>query len=265
VIRDLLARNLRHQRNLLAALVLGLAAFEMLLVVAVAQLEAGPGLRAMVDMLPAAIREALASQLSLLSFASAVAFGFQHPFAIAASVSFVVLAATVPAAERESGLLDLILARPVSRSRYLIAVTIPVVIGALLLPLAQLAGAVMGLSIVRTPGALPWTRYLPSAAGLATVLLAVGGYTLLLATGARRRGPAVARAVGFTLAMYVLEALANIWKALEWIRWASPFHYFNPVQSAVLGSIPARNPVTLVVVFLVATALAFASFGRRDV
>jgi ABC-2 type transport system permease protein len=265
VIGALVGRNLRHQRGLLLALVLGLMGFEVLLVFAAAQIESGLGFRSLVEMLPQALRDALASQLSLASFAAAVALGFQHPFAVAATVAFVVLAASVPAAERESGLLDLILARPAHRARYLFASLLCVVLGAVILPLALLGGAAVGLALVQQPGELAWTRYVPSAGGLVALLLAVGGYTLLLASGAARRGPPVARAVGLTLVMYVVEFLADVWPRLEWIRWTSPFHYFKPIASAVVPSTPVIDPLVLLGAFGVTTLAAFVRFQRRDI
>ncbi len=182
MIRPLLARNVRHHRRLLLALCAGLILFEMLIVYIAAQIEMGPGLRMFLEqLLPPDVRETYASQFAMISLAGAVAFGFQHPFVLVGTIAFVMVAATVPAGERDSGLLDLLIARPLPRRRYLAGVLLLMVLGAVILPLALLAGAAIGLGIVDSADELPWIRYLPSAAGLTTLLLAVGGYTLALA------------------------------------------------------------------------------------
>ncbi len=265
MIRALFVRNFRHQWRLLFALGLGLALVEGLLVKISARIETGPGLRFFLEqLLPPDVREAMSSQLALLSFAGAVGFGFQHPLVLVAAIAFVIGAATIPAGERESGFLDLLLARPVPRSRYLAAVVLLVVLGAVVLPSAQLAGAAAGLALVEASGEIPWIRYASSAAGLTTLLLAVGGYSLLIAADAQRRGLATARAVGLTLAAFWLDVTADMWEPLRALRWLSPFAYFRPVPAAVIPHTPLENPLVLLAVFTACVAAAFYRFGRRD-
>ena len=112
--------------------------------------------------------------------------------------------------------------------------------------------------------ALPWTRYAASAAGLSTLLLAIGGYTLLLAAGARRRGTAAARALGVTIALFWVDVMADLWDPLQYIDWLSPFRYFRPIPSAVVPYTPLENPLALLGIFVVCTALAFYRFQRQD-
>jgi ABC-type transport system involved in multi-copper enzyme maturation permease subunit len=139
------------------------------------------------------------------------------------------------------------------------------IVAAALLPLALLVGLIAGQAVVDPPNAIPWTRYVMSAVGLFTLLLAVGGLTLLLATGAQRRGLAVARAVGVILTVYVAEVFADLRAGLDVLHWTSPFHYYDPIRSAVAGVTPARNFLILLGVFGVTTTLAFFLFERRDV
>lgn len=261
----LLARLLKHHARLLASLVASLFGFEVLIVWAAAQIEMGPGLRRMLEMIiPPEARELLAAQFSVISFSGAVGFGFQHPVALAAGIAYVVVVATVPAGERESGFLDLVLSRPVRRYRCLLAPLALVSFGALLMPLAQLAGVVVGLALVEVPDELPWWRYVVSAMGLSCLLLAVGGYTILFASGSRRRGPAAARAVALTLALFVLEFLADFWSPAARVRWLSPFHYFKPAATALSGSIPLGSLAVLLAIFVVGSAVALVRFQRQD-
>ncbi len=244
---------------------MGLVLIEGLVVWISARIETGPGLRFFLEqLLPPDLREALSSQLALLSLAGAVGFGFQHPLVLVAAIAFVIGAATIPAGERESGLLDLLLARPAPRSRYLAAVVLLVVLGAVVLPSALLVGAAVGLGLVEADGEIPWTRYAMSAAGLSTLLMAIGGYSLLIATGAARRGLATAWAVGLTLAFFWLDATADMWQPLRALRWLSPFAYFRPIPAAVIPHTPLENPLVLLTVFAACVAAAFYRFGRRD-
>lgn len=265
MIRTLFVRNLRHHLRLLAALWMGLALFETLIVWVASLVERGPGLRAMLElMIPPEAREAFITQFGLMSFGGGVAFGFQHPVSLVAALAGVIVVATIPAAERESGLLDLILSGPVARARYLAAVLALLVIAAVALPLALLAGTAAGLALVAVPEELAWWRYAPSAARLTLLLLALGSGALFFAAAARRRGQAVARAVGVTLALYVLEILADLWEPFARIRWLSPFHFFKPIAAAIGPGAPLRDPLVLLATAAALCALALVLFKKQD-
>jgi ABC-2 type transport system permease protein len=262
--RTLLARNLRLYAAPLAAVCVGLFAFELLLVWVAARLDTGPGLRELLEaILPPDMRELVFAQLGLASFSGAVSFGFQHPVALAGSIAIIVALATVPAAERESGFLDLVLGRPVTRSRYLGATAVAVLLAAVLLPAALLAGAAAGMALVDAPSELPWPRYGPSAVGLAFLLLAVGSYALLFAGHARRRGIAIGRAVSLTLVFYWLDFMGAYWDALVDARKLSPFHYFAPGRALESG-LGLRDPLALLSGAVIVTAAAFLVFRRQD-
>ena len=261
----MIARNLRHQGRLIAALAAGLALFETLLARAAAELEVGTGLRALFAILPSSVRDVFASRVDMISFGGAVAFGFEHPFVLVASIGFVIVATTTPAGEAEGRVLDLILARPVPRWRYVASAAVSVLIAAVFFPLAVLGGAAAGLHWVSVPGELPLGSYAAPALGLGALLLACGGIGLLLAAGARRRGRAASQAAALLLALYVIELLAGLWPALKWIAWAGPFHYFKPVAAAVTPPAPLRDPIVLVLAGAIAAAIGFIRFQRRDI
>jgi ABC-2 type transport system permease protein len=264
MISALMGRSLRQQARLLGALSLGLVLFEWALVWVAAQISIGPGLRQLLEtFLPAEAVEILFGQFGFASFGGALSFGYQHPLTLIAGIAMVMVTATLPALERETGLLDLILSRPLSRTRYLTASAILTFLACLLTPLALLAGGALGLALVEAPQPISWTAYLPAAGEQALLLLGVGSYVLLFATDARRRGTAVAQAVGITLLFYWLDFMGDYWDLLEMARFLSPFHYFDPA-AAVLSGIPLRNVAVLVSVALAATAGAFWNFQRQD-
>ncbi len=264
MIAVLVARNVRHHRRLLLVLMLGLASIEIMLIQVVASLDRGPGLQDIIQMLPETMRNLVSSQIAFVSFPAAVAFGFQHPAVLVASVAFVVVAGTIPAGERESGILELVIARPLPRMHYLAGVLVLLVLAAVLLPAALMTGSVVGLAMVQGAGELRWTRYVMSAVAFSALLLALGGMTLMLSAGAGRRGQAAAGSVGLVLALYLLEVLGGTWNALRWAQWASPFHYFKPVELAIRGETRVVNVMVLLAVFAGTTAIAFWRFQKRD-
>lgn len=261
MIRALAGRILRQHRMILVALSLGVFALELLIVHIAAAF--GPTMIQMFEALPPIFRSFIGAQLEELSLTAFVGFGFQHPGTLAMGVSLVVLTATIPAAERETGLLDLLLAHPVSRARYLTAVVLVLGFECLLLPSCGLLGAWVGLATIEVPDEPVWTSFIPSALGLFTLLLTWGGIALWLSTLGRRRGTAAARAAGAVLFFFLLETLSSLYAPLESWSWMSPFHYFQPISSAV-SKWEWRDPAILLGLFGIAAALAFANFRRRD-
>ncbi|MFH1764960.1 MAG: hypothetical protein ABIF09_12295 [Gemmatimonadota bacterium] len=207
--------------------------------------------------------DTILGQFGFTSFGGAMSFGYQHPMSLFAGIAMVTVMATIPVHERETGLLDLVLARPLPRARYLTATALLVFLAAILPPLALLAGGALGLAVVSAPEAVTWTGYLPSATGMALLLLAIGAYVLLFATGAKRRGTAIAQAVGMTLLFYWLDFMGDYWDLLQTARLLSPFHFFDPAEAARSG-LPLRDVAVLGGIFLAATAGAFVNFRRQD-
>jgi ABC-2 type transport system permease protein len=265
MIRALLSRNLRLHGVLLGSIWAGVFLFEVFLVWVAAQIDMGPGLRVLLEQLvPAEVREAFFAQLGMASFSGALSFGFQHPFVLVGVIAFVIVVATVPTSERESGLADLLLARPVPRRSYVLAVGLLILVGAVLFPLGLLAGATVGLALVEVSREPSWTRYAGATLSMVTLLMAVGGYSLFFGCTARRRGIAAARAAGVTLVFYWLDFLGDYWGSLQSLQWLSPFYYFDPARAAVGSGISARDSLVLLAVWVLFTVLALIAYQRQD-
>lgn len=261
----LYARLFRLHARLLLAIAGSIMLFEMFMVWVSAQMGGGRGFALFLEqILPPDMQHLIYDQFGVGSFEGLVAFGFQHPMFLVAVVAFVLAAATVPAAERETGFMDLVLARPVPRGAYLLATLLLVITGAVILPVAILTGVGIGLATVdAVPPELTWVDYIPAAAALAQVLLAVGGIGLLAAVSAHRRGPAIGRAVGLVLVFYWLDFVGPLWSLLETARWISPFAYFDPA-GAVSAGVGVVDTAVLLAVFGATAGGAFLEFGWQD-
>jgi ABC-type transport system involved in multi-copper enzyme maturation permease subunit len=179
-------------------------------------------------------------------------------------VAYVVFLCTIPAGERDAGLLDLMLASPLQRHQYLTATLINLLLAALALPGCLLLGVVLGLAVVDSPKALPWTRYAPCAVGMAAMILAWGGLALLLTTVTRRRGTAIAQMVAAIVTTYLVHVLAAFSSSMVWVSRASPFSYFAPIRWAVQQQPYVVDICVLLGVFVVTTLGAYRRFQTRD-
>jgi beta-exotoxin I transport system permease protein len=165
------------------------------------------------------------------------------------------------AGEEEAGTLDLLLANPVTRRRVaadkLGALVLEVVALGLVLLVALLIGTrAVGLGV--SAGHL-------SAATVSAVLLATGYGAIALLVGAAtgHRARAVGSTAALVVAAYVLNGLAPLVGALEWLQKFSPFYHYA-------GSDPLRHGLSavhvgvLVAILIVAGVLGPVAFDRRD-
>jgi len=258
VTRALLRRLLRLHVGLLAACTAGLFAFIIVLIKVGEAFETEPGgIGQMLSILPKFIKDLLGDQAAYASFDGLVAFGFQHPACLAVTLGYACVAASAPSAELESGLADVLLARPVSRARYLAAHLAHAGLAALLMAGTALLGATVGLSLVAIEEPLPWHAYVPAALAMAAFILAVVGLMLLSSSFGRRRGPAVARVVGVLVVSLLLDMSAQLWPALETIAPVALFHWFRPIELVLDPESTWAGPAVLLGVFALSTAGAF--------
>jgi ABC-2 type transport system permease protein len=261
----LLRRSFGRARGLLLPLGAVLTLFQVLVVAAAAYVAQHQGFSSLLAFLPPFVQQAMGGVFS--SFGAMVAFGYFHPVVIVVFVGTAIVVASEPAADVETGLVDLLLARPVPRAHL---VTRSVLMVAL--TTATLAGLMVTASwltmrsLVAEDTALSPSVLLRLAANLVALAWAVGAAALAVSCLMRRRA-AAAGSVGIAaLAVYVLNFLADLWPRLRPIVPLSPFHYYRP-----LGIVSGQGTEWLGDVgLLVGTAavfcgIAFVAFDRRDV
>jgi putative exporter of polyketide antibiotics len=264
VIGALVGRWLGRHKVLVIVVTLGLFVFEAGLVHIAEAFDGGAGFKQVVDLLPSFFQDLARDKVRDFSADGVVSLGFNHPVAMTVMCAMVVLFATSTSADREEGMLGLVLARPVSRSAYLASQVVCVVLLSLLFPAVLLAGGFVGLAMVELPAALPPSAHVHTAVGLCLLLLSVGGLALLFGVSVPRRGVAVTWLAGLLVPLYLVEFLGFLWSGLDAIRWLSPFHYMPQVSSFVGGDGSATGPWPLVVLALVTGALAFRRFAGGE-
>ncbi len=179
--------------------------------------------------------------ISGVGYLQATVFGLIGPLLLIMSAA--IFGTRGVAGPEEAGVLDLYLANPISRRRF--------VLGRFL----ALAGSVVAVA------AVPW---IVSLIGLLLLALCFGMVAFTTGAVTGRRGTVLAVTGGLAVGTYVLKALSAEVAGLGWVRWLSPFHYFS-------GSNPLRHgfdvPYLLVLagVSAVLLAVAVVVFDRRDV
>jgi ABC-type transport system involved in multi-copper enzyme maturation permease subunit len=260
----LIQRTVARVTLLTLVLVGLLAAFDAALVAIAASLHEGGGFERLAGLAPTFIQQGLGGALT--SFAGMAAFGFFEPLIVMLVVQFAVFVATEPAGDVESGLVDLVLARPIPR-RLLVTRSLLVMTGAAIaLPL------IMGLSLwvslwFLAPPTASWPQ--PRVLGLLMVNLAAvawcfGAAGLAAAAFSRRRGSAIALVSVGAVWLYLMEVVGEAWPRMSWAAWVSPFHRFHGAGILAGQTQPARDLTILLGAGLLGVVLAYWRFNRRD-
>lgn len=170
-------------------------------------------------------------------------------------------AAASIAGEEESGILGVVLAHPIARTRLVLSKGAAMATGVLTVAFGTWLGLVAGVAVAG--GGIGLDRLAALAVHLAFFGLATGALALALAGLTGRRAVAAGGAAAFAVVGFLINGFAPLVDGLSWLKYLSPFYYYaghDPIgrgidltDLAVLGAATA--------VLLLAAALGFE---RRD-
>jgi ABC-2 type transport system permease protein len=263
-VRVLLRHHARLHRIPLVPLAVGLALFEWMMTFVA-------GEPSVSRFLSEALRAAPPQFLALLnqdllvgvSARGIVGVGYAHPFAL---MMMAVWAVRVPsgalAGEIGRGTMDLVAARPVTRSSQVAAALFALLGGLAILGAAAWVGTLIGLTMQPLEGTSA-LRYLPVAGALWLTFACFGAVGILVSALARESGSAIAWLAGLLAGSYVLDYAARVWPRIASLRPVSLFRYYEP-QQVVNAGLGLHDIVVPASVGVAALLLAFAVFARRD-
>lgn len=163
--------------------------------------------------------------------------------------------------EETDGTIELLLARPISRSRLLMAKALA---GAFALLVATTVGSIVliGLSRLVHIG-VPLANILTALFICYLLVLTFSAAAFLLAATGRGRAAALGVTVAYTLGGYIIGSLANTVQWLHGVSIIFPYHYYD--SAAILrGSFKWSSVVFFVSFTTACLVLSWLSFRRRD-
>lgn len=263
----LLRRSIAQSRYVLVPCLLLLVGFQLILVAQAVSIESSQSFERLAQLVPSFLTRGLGSSAALLAtFKGIVAFGYFHPVVMLLVSVLAAYVASEPAADVESGLVDLVLARSIPRHLLITrsaALTLATVLAA---AGAMAAGTSVGLRLFPSPGS-DWPS--PRLIGalllhLVPVACVFGAFSLAVASGGRRWSTTFAAGAIAVVLMYLLFFLSLGWPAARPVGRLSPFYYFPALP--LVGGEPTdpRNIAVLVVATAAFTAAAYWRFARRD-
>ncbi|MFH1598509.1 MAG: ABC transporter permease subunit [Patescibacteria group bacterium] len=167
------------------------------------------------------------------------------------------------AQEHERGTLELILWQPISRTKFLSAKVISMVLILVAMTLITVLGTFASASLVDVT--LNQGSYWIWAVEGILLMLALGGIAFLLSVIFNERGRANLIAIAFLIVSYVLNSLAEIIDKIKDFEWLSLFNYYNPQEILRTGEWPVQSIIIFLSVFIVSIALSIIIFKRKNI
>lgn len=261
-------RVLRSGLPGLIALLLGIALFEFVQPLVIASFGGARGLDAILDRIPPALQAFTRTRpefLALSGLAGYLSLGFSHPLYIVLAGSAVVgFAARSLAGEMDRGIIQMPLARPVSRQAVYVSRVLGIGIICVLLAVVGPTGMVAGLLYSQPEGEFVYGHLVAMTLNGLALFWAVGALTLWASAAASTAGRVVGWAISLLVLSYFVDYFAGVWAPLQSIVFLSIFDYYEPTEALVSGQTDARNLTTLAVVGAVAAVAGSIVFTRRD-
>jgi ABC-2 type transport system permease protein len=201
---------------------------------------------------------------SLFTLPGSITLGFEHPIGIGLVAIFAVgAAANAVAGERETGTLEVLLARPLSRRRMYASVGAGVKIAVAMVLAMLLVGNLLSIFLLGVDNEID-VAYIPLV-WIVGILMwgAFAAFSLAASVSFDRRAPALAVSLAYLGVNYFLEILGTFLPDLEWTQEYSLFHHFNPGE-ILTGNLDAVDIVIFVVALVLPIIWALVVFPRRD-
>ena len=261
---NIIRRQLERNWIFLAAATLVLAAFEFLLCAMVASIDVEGALAQVTAFAPPMLRAVIEQNMPGGSPAGILSFGWNHPVAHALLTAVAItLGARAIAGEVESGVIELVLAQPLSRTQYFAA---HLVFGAGALA-AAIGGGVAGTAIGQLAFSLDAFgpgRLVILFLNVFLLQLAIYAFTLAVSALGREAGRVALAGVLFAVLSFLVNAVATLWSKAQFIKPYSLHAYYEPRELLTQGHLASSSVVVLAAFSAIALAVAFTSFARRD-
>ena len=165
------------------------------------------------------------------------------------------------AGEEEAGILSLVLAHPVRRSRLLLEKAGASALAVVGVALGTLVGLIAGVAVAG--GGIGLGEQVALCVHLAFFGFFAGALALLLAAATGRRAIAVMGAAGFAILGFLINGFAPLVDGISWLRYFSPFYWYEEGDPLVNG-IDVADLAVLGLAAVTLTAAAVFAFRRRD-
>jgi ABC-2 type transport system permease protein len=187
-----------------------------------------------------------------------------HPIWLIAILAFPLAAGLRGVASGiDDGTLELVLAQPLGRSTYYLALSAVVVLGTTWVLTCSMVGGLIAKSVITLSDDLATATLLQLSASGWALALSVAGISLLISVASAGGGRPGSTAIGIVVAMFFLRFLSDAVPEANWLRWVSVFGYHDPGE-LVRDGLAATQFLALLSVGLVCAGIGLWAFRRKQ-
>lgn len=261
-----LLRRLARRYGLFLGIASGvMAGFQFIICVVVSKLNIPALLTELLKNLPPAANAFIVQYIGGLGPADMLAFGWNHPIALAVGGAVaIVLAARAVAGEIEAGTLELVLSQPISRSRYFLGQATFAIAGLAAMTLAGALATLLGQRVLGLDALSPRTL-VSVAVNFCLLQIAWFGVTVLLSVFGREAGRVAFSGFIVALLSYLIQVVAGLWPAAASLLPYAPNAYYDPRVILKSGALPAKSVAVLGGLAIASALFALLRFRRRDI
>lgn len=187
---------------------------------------------------------------------------YQFIWVLMMGLYFTYLGGDLVAGEIESGRIDLVLATPISRKRFIVekylSLLVPIVAINVVMPVVVLAG------VMSIGESMSFVDIVVLHAFSIPYLLVTAAIGLVLSVLFDRSDIPQRAGLGILFALFTLESV-TVDSDYEWLASLSPTHYFDPTDILVNSEYDVTGQLVLLAAAIVLLVLATEWFRRRDV
>jgi ABC-2 type transport system permease protein len=261
---NLIGRQITRHRAFLIATSVVLGGFQFLFCAIVAGIDVNGLMNQVLAFAPPIIRAMTEQAMGGGTKAGMLAFGWNHPVTHALLIALpITFGARAIAGEIEAGVIELVLAQPLSRVRYLLAHVTFAVFSMLAIGFAGVIGAVAGQGAIALD-LFRWNRFLELLLNVLLLQLAIYSITLFFSAFGREAGRVASLGVLIAIVSFLLNAVATLWTKAAFLKPYSLHSYYDPRPVLVDGHLAPASLMVLGAVALAGTTGAFARFLSRD-
>jgi len=218
------------------------------------------------ELMPGFIKSVLGGEiLKMGNITAFIAISYQHPFVLTLYMIFAVCVPTgLLAGHVQSGTMELILSRSVTKNQVYICACILTLIGMLALVAVMFFGTVVGINVCSFDQEISLWPFFRAAIVGGLLSGTAAGVSLLAAAAFRNRGRAVGLAMAFFIVNYFVDLIAGWWPRAKFLGPSSIFYYVDPPKILFGTTWPIGDMAVLGSILIVAVIAGGIIWNRRD-
>ncbi len=222
-------------------------------------------LMSLLDLMPILKSTIGGDMLQMGNITGFIAIGYIHPLVL---TLYMIFAVSVPtgllAGHVQSGNMELILSRSITKTQVYICAVILTLAGMFTMVALMFLGTVVGTSVYDFGQNISLYPFFRAAANGSLLAASAGGVSLLCAASFRSRGRAVGTAVTFLVANYFIDLFSEWVSFIRYLEPFSLFYYVDPQKVLYESAWPVRDMSVLAAVTIIATLTGAVIWRKRD-